>query len=169
MAHLIDISLHPFQSFRACHSDVRHVLYTGCLWSTSLSLFFCVCQDPMGEEHHVRRTSRVPPFMVVVSLSLKWTVSSKCVNILYLLSDIKDQTIFFVSLCFWVFLSFSLLIFIFWLCVSSSVLQCFLGPLLCSSREERHMWTLQWSQGLPWLRESALMFLTSGYCQRLSH
>lgn len=45
------------------------------LFSFSLSFFpslvcvcVCVCQDPMGEEHHIRRTSGVPPFMVVVSV-----------------------------------------------------------------------------------------------------
>lgn len=39
-------------------------------------------------------------------------------------------------------------------------LQCFLGPVLCGSREERHVWTLQWGQGLPWLCESALIQLS---------
>lgn len=38
------------------------------------------------------------------------------------------------------------------------VWQCFLGPVLCCSREKRHMWTLQWSQGLPWLCESIYKF-----------
>lgn len=37
------------------------------------------------------------------------------------------------------------------------VWQCFLGPVLCCSREKRHMWALQWSQGLPWLCESGYL------------
>lgn len=36
-------------------------------FSQSLSFFFSICPDPMGEEHHIRRTSGVPPLMVVVS------------------------------------------------------------------------------------------------------
>ncbi len=36
--------------------------------SLSLSLSFSICADPMGEEHHIRRTSGVPPLMVVVSV-----------------------------------------------------------------------------------------------------
>lgn len=31
-----------------------------------LILFLCVSADPMGEEHHIRRTSGVPPLVVVV-------------------------------------------------------------------------------------------------------
>lgn len=52
------IPQNPLQPCKADHSDVRHVLSF-----VSLS----VCSDPMGEEHHIRRTSRVPPLMVVVS------------------------------------------------------------------------------------------------------
>ncbi len=37
-------------------------------FSQSLSFPFSVCPDPMGEEHHIRRTSGVPPLMVVVSV-----------------------------------------------------------------------------------------------------
>lgn len=56
------IPLQPLQPCKADHPDVRHILSLVCLP-------LCVSvSDPMGEEHHIRWTSRVPPLVVVVSV-----------------------------------------------------------------------------------------------------
>lgn len=79
--------------------------------------------DKMGEEHNVRRTSRIPTFMVVVRFTL--------LNVSHVL-----------MCCSWLLLHPSL-----------CVLQCILGFVLCSTWKERNLWAFQWSQGIPWLRK----------------
>lgn len=64
------IPLTPLQPCEAYNSDVKHVFIVNmCL---SLSIY----SDPMGEEHHIRRTSGVPPLMVVVSVILLYFTAS---------------------------------------------------------------------------------------------
>lgn len=145
---------------------------------------FAVFSDPMGKEHHVRRTSGVPPLVVVVSVFLCLIMSLHAAFPRSIIDCIKnnDPSPFFSwSLISFVTLKSSFSVrraakFIYsndnnrisvivsmpllLVCLTLCVLQCFLGPVLCGSRKERHMWTLQWSQGLPWLCESALIQLS---------
>ena len=80
-------------------------------------------------------------------------------------------------ICLWVyFLAYCLLQTV-WLYYVLLFLQCILGFVLCSSREERNMWTLQWSKSFPWLREylisnirptkKRVMLSSSGYSEML--
>lgn len=64
MAGVIPIPLHPLQPRKAGNTGV------GCVFILNMFLSLClsVYPDPMGEEHHIRRTSGVPPLLVVVSV-----------------------------------------------------------------------------------------------------
>lgn len=62
----IRIPSHPLQPCKVDHSHVGLVFNLN-MFLKHLSLF-SLYSDPMGEEHHIRRTSRVPPLMVVVSV-----------------------------------------------------------------------------------------------------
>lgn len=58
-----------------------------------------IYSDSMGEEHHIRRTARVPPFMVVVSAFLLYFTAS--------LTMLKDKYIFHVCLALFGLLSWN--------------------------------------------------------------